>query len=50
MKRISDGRIAVIGLLALATWLYVVLPLYYLSWLSMAAKPAETVSGIGMWD
>ena len=43
MKRISDGRIAVIGLLALAAWLYVVLPLYYLSWLSMAAKPTETV-------
>jgi hypothetical protein len=42
MKRISDGRIFVIGLLAFAAWLYVVLPLYYLSWLSMAAKPPIT--------
>jgi hypothetical protein len=37
VKRFSDERIAVIGLVALAVWLYVVLPLYYLSWLSMAA-------------
>jgi hypothetical protein len=44
MKRISDGRIFVIGLLALAAWLYVVLPLYYLSWLSMATTPTEAVS------
>ncbi|MCK1620786.1 hypothetical protein IVA96_30290 [Bradyrhizobium sp. 159] len=29
MKRISDDRIAVIGLLALALWLFVVLPLHY---------------------
>jgi hypothetical protein len=47
LKRISDGRIAITGLLVLATWLYVVLPLYYLSWLSMAEKPAETIMGIG---
>src|ERR1700720_3667494 len=43
MKRIPDERIAIIGLLALAAWLYVVLPLYYLSWLSMATGPTETV-------
>jgi hypothetical protein len=42
MKRISDGRIFVIGLLAFAAWLYVVLPLYYISWLSMATKPTIT--------
>jgi hypothetical protein len=47
MKRISDGRIAIVGLLALAAWLYVVLPLCYLSWLSMAEKSGETVLGIG---
>lgn len=29
MKRISDERIAVIGLLALAVWLFVILPLHY---------------------
>ncbi|HZE55486.1 MAG TPA: hypothetical protein VE111_19715 [Bradyrhizobium sp.] len=43
MKRISDDGIAIIGLLVLAAWLYVVLPLYYLSWLSMAANSTETV-------
>jgi hypothetical protein len=39
LKRISDGRIAVIGLFVIAAWLYVVLPLYYLSWVSVAATP-----------
>jgi hypothetical protein len=29
MKRISDERIAVIGLLAVAVWLFVVLPIHY---------------------
>lgn len=29
MKRLSDERIAVIGLLALAVWLFVILPLHY---------------------
>jgi hypothetical protein len=38
MKRFSDEGIAVIGLLALAVWLYVVLPLYYFSWLAAATK------------
>jgi hypothetical protein len=47
MSKISDGRIAVFGLLAVAVWLYVVLPLGYLSWLSMAEKPTETIAGIG---
>ena len=37
MKQISDERIAVIGLFALAVWLYVILPLYYLP------RPTETV-------
>lgn len=45
--RFSDKSIVVLGLLALAAWLYVILPLYYLSWLSMANKPSETLMGIG---
>src|SRR6266436_7799141 len=47
MMKISDERIAVVGLVFVAVWLYVVLPLNYLSWLSMAEKPTETVLGIG---
>jgi hypothetical protein len=43
MKRISAERIFAIGLFAFASWLYVILPLYYLSWLETAASPASTV-------
>jgi hypothetical protein len=39
MKRISDERIAVPGLLALAMWLFVVLPLYYRPSSSTAVGP-----------
>jgi hypothetical protein len=47
LKKVADERIAIIGLIFVAVWLWVVLPLYYLSWLSMAEKPTETVLGIG---
>lgn len=39
MKRISDERIAVIGLLVLAVWLFVVLPVYHRPPPSMAVTP-----------
>lgn len=39
MKRISDERIAVIGLLALAVWLFVILPLYHHPSPSVAVTP-----------
>src|SRR5882672_12953737 len=39
MKRISDERIAVIGLFALAVWLFVVLPLYHRPSPSVAVTP-----------
>jgi hypothetical protein len=45
--RISEGKIAIIGLLGLAVWLYVALPLFYLAWPAVAEKPTETVLGLG---
>lgn len=41
MKRISDERIAVVGLLALAVWLFVVLPLYHRPPPLAVATPSE---------
>lgn len=39
MKRITDERITVVGLLALAVWLFVVLPIYHRPLPSMAVTP-----------
>jgi hypothetical protein len=45
--KITDQRIAIVGLVAVGIWLYVVLPVFYLPWSAPPKpSPAETIFGI----